>query len=253
MRSFKICPDLSRSFKMEDYLDRFHIQLKEAMVLLIVDASHVHQDLYPDLSCLLIFRNRGIFFHRMLLHDVLDHLLVLEDLFHLFQLDLSSFKIIFFCDFWSGDESTVAGIFGEAKPALRRLFFASLSVTMLLEIFCGLSSFRPNLGSAEGAGDKHVGEGDERIHLLLRERLVVSEVSVSSFEIWDVLVHAVDVSPEATMDMSVPSLLKLHPVGVEDDLHRVRWMHDDIFDEGLDSLVKASCEELHISFDNLIL
>ena len=86
IRSFKICPDLSRSVKMEDYLDRFHVELKEAVVFFIVDASHVHQNLDPDLSCALIFFHSGVFFHRMLLHDVLDHLLVLEDLFHLFQL-----------------------------------------------------------------------------------------------------------------------------------------------------------------------
>ena len=189
----------------------------------------------------------------MLFHDVFDHLCVFKNLLDLFQLDLSLFKVFLFGDFWTSDEGAVAGIFRETKPTVWRLLLASLSVTMLLKFFSSLCSLCPNLGSAEGTGDKHVSEGYQRLHLGLCERLVVPEVLVSCFEVWDVLVHAVDVSPETAMNMSVPSLLKLNPVGVEDDLHGIGWTHDDILHKGLDSLVEASGEELNILLDNLVL
>ena len=76
---------------------------------------------------------------------------------------------------------------------------------------------------------------------------------VTNIRYGDVLVHAIDVGPETAMNMSVPSFLKLNPVGVEDDLHGVAWTHDDVLHKGLHSLVKASGEELHIFLDNLIL
>merc|ERR1712020_599348 len=109
----------------------------------------------------------------MVKHIMEEHLRVFKNLLDLFQLDLSLFKVFLFGDFWTSDEGAVAGIFRETKPTVWRLLLAPLSVTMLLEFFSSLSSLCPNLGSAEGTGDKHVSEG---YHLRLCERLVVSEV-----------------------------------------------------------------------------
>ena len=47
-------------------------------------------------------------------------------------------------------------------------------------------------------------------------------------------------------ELSLPAL-ELHPVAVELDTHRVVWVHDDLVDESLDSLVEVSKQNIKVN------
>ena len=47
-------------------------------------------------------------------------------------------------------------------------------------------------------------------------------------------------------ELNLPAL-ELHPVTVELDTHGVVWVHDDVADECLDSLVKVSSQNIKVN------